>query len=326
MNKTNKSIFLAAALLLVHSSVALAQSWPPPSSRIVIGNPAGGPPDTLARLVAQQLGVNHATSVIVENKVGGALTLSKVEVFKGKPDGSTIGLGGADTHVLMQLTMDTPFRPIEDFRFISKVATVPNLIVAAPNAPYKTLKEMVEVMKAKPGQLYATSAAGSALSITALQFFQQLGVEARPVPFPGAPPIVNALLADEVPVTLLNAPPVIDLVKAGKLRALATTTRQRLPSLPDVPTIAEAGFPNVKLDEGIDYVFFGPATMSEATSNEVYAALEKVLNDKAIAAQLENLGFVLYKPAVKGNVIEADLRNALTTYAPIVKQLGIAKN
>jgi len=315
---------LAGLVAAIFPALAEADTWPTKAVTVIVGNPAGGPSDTLARLVSDHMAKELKVPFVVENKAGGATIPAATDLVRAKPDGYTISFSAAHTHVLLTLVNETNFHPISDFDFIAKVATVPNVFVTSTQAPFATMQDMVAQMKAAPGGIkYATTAPGSLLPLAFIRFLQQAGVEAKAIPYPGAAPIVNALLANDVPVSLLNAPAVVELAKAGKLKIIATTSQTRIRAVGDVPTLAESGFPKIEIDEGIAYGVVAPRGLTSEIREKLAAAVKNAMSDPKVLAGLESMGF---RPENEdGGAYRAELERDLNVNRKLVSELGIAK-
>jgi len=236
---------LAAAL--IGASPAAAQDYPRKQIELVVPFVAGGTTDTIARMIAQRFTDNWSQTVVVNNRPGGGGTIGTNAVAKAAPDGYTLlvtTIAFAINAGLQRLTYD----PIKDFAPISELASIPLMLVVHPSVPATNLAEFIELAKTEPGGLdYASSGPGTSPHLAAEMFKSMAGVELVHVPFKGNAEVLNALLGGHVKIHFGLAPAVLQHVKAGNLRALAVTTEKRLPYLPDVPTIAERGFPGYEI-------------------------------------------------------------------------------
>ncbi|EWS66109.1 Argininosuccinate lyase [Hydrogenophaga sp. T4] len=237
---------LTLALLGMCSQVA-AQSPAFPNRPIVLVNPyaAGGPADLLGRALGKALAEQLGQPVVVENKPGGGASIGAMHVAKSNPDGHTLLLGTAAAHTVTPLATKVPYDGIHDFEFVGMVANVPNLLTVHPSSPVSTLKELVALAKAQPGKLsYASAGLGSSPHVGAELFKYRTGIFMTHIPYRGAAPAANDLVAGYVPVGMLNVSGVLPFVKAGRLKAIAIAGSSRSLLLPDVPTFSEAGLPN----------------------------------------------------------------------------------
>ncbi|WP_312410290.1 tripartite tricarboxylate transporter substrate binding protein [Comamonas sp.] len=265
---------LAAAGLAAPGAMAQGDY---PSRPIVLVNPyaVGGSADLLGRALAKELGDLLGQSVIVENKAGGGASIGAAFVAKAAPDGYTLLLGTAAAHTVTPLATKVAYHGVDDFEFIGMVANVPNVLTVHPTVPAKTLKEFIALAKSEPGKLsYASAGMGSSPHIGAETFKHAAGVELLHVPYKGAAPAVNDMVAGVAQVGFLNISAVLPFVKSNRLRALAYGGSKRSPDMPDVPTFAEAGVANSEM--GSWYSLAAPAKTPAAVVDKLAAALQTV--------------------------------------------------
>ena len=246
----NRSTSLAALLLtsvFAASSPAAVQDYPKKQIELVVPFVAGGTTDNVARLIAQRFSESWGQTVIVNNRPGGGSTIGHAVVAKAPPDGHTLlvtTISFAITAVMQKL----PFDPIKDFAPISEFASLPLILVVHPSLPATSLKEFIAMAKSKAGGWdYASSGVGTSPHLAAEMFKSMAGVDMVHVPYKGNAEAMNAFLGGHIKIYFALVPAVLQHVKAGSLRAIAVTTEQRLPYLPDVPTIAESGFPGYEI-------------------------------------------------------------------------------
>ena len=246
----NRSTSLAALLLasvFAASSPVAAQDYPKKQIELVVPFVAGGTTDNVARLIAQRFSESWGQTVIVNNRPGGGSTIGHAVVAKAPPDGHTLlvtTISFAITAVMQKL----PFDPIKDFAPISEFASLPLILVVHPSLPATNLKEFIAMAKSKAGGWdYASSGVGTSPHLAAEMFKSMAGVDMVHVPYKGNAEAMNAFLGGHIKIYFALVPAVLQHVKAGSLRAIAVTTEQRLPYLPDVPTIAESGFPGYEI-------------------------------------------------------------------------------
>ena len=246
----NRSTSLAALLLaslFAASSPAAAQDYPKKQIELVVPFVAGGTTDNVARLIAQRFSESWGQTVIVNNRPGGGSTIGHAVVAKAPPDGHTLlvtTISFAITAVMQKL----PFDPIKDFAPISEFASLPLILVVHPSLPATNLKEFIAMAKSKAGGWdYASSGVGTSPHLAAEMFKSMAGVDLVHVPYKGNAEAMNAFLGGHIKIYFALVPAVLQHIKAGSLRPIAVTTEQRLPYLPDVPTIAESGFPGYEI-------------------------------------------------------------------------------
>ena len=238
-----ESIVLACALAL--ALPASAQSFPSRPAKLVVPFPPGGPLDTTGRAIAQKLTEAWGQSVVVENKPGAGGNIGADLVAKSPPDGYTVVMGALSTHAVNpSLYPKMPYDAQKDFAPITLVAITPNVLVVNPALPVHSVKELVAYAKAHPGKLsFGSGSNGSAGHLAGELFKVDAGVDMVHIPYKGAAPAMQALLAGDTQLMFDNLASAMAQVKAGKLRALAVTTAQRSKLAPDLPTMAEAGVP-----------------------------------------------------------------------------------
>ncbi len=233
--------FLAASLVLTGSAIAQA-TYPTGPLRIVIPYPPGGGNDSMGRLVAQKLGELLGVATVVENRGGANGAIGSDVVARAAPDGQTILVNTVGSHLLAPLLAKTPYDPIKDFVPVGTIDSSDYVIAVSPTLPVKSLKEFVALAKAKPGEVSYGSSAVAIHFNTAL-FAERLGLKLQHIPYKGAGGAVVDVIGGRVDMFMSSPASIVANVKGGKLRALAVTSETRNPLLPDVPTFAEAGFP-----------------------------------------------------------------------------------
>ncbi|MBX9596716.1 MAG: tripartite tricarboxylate transporter substrate binding protein [Roseomonas sp.] len=284
-----RRILLASALAL--PAVARAQTaWAPNRSlRIVVPQAPGGTADTLARLVAAPLGAGFGQSVVVENRPGGNQSVGAIAVAQSAPDGHTMLYAPPGVQILNPLMMrSVPYDAFNDFTPVIALMRAPKLLVVRGDSPIRSTAELIALAKARPGQLtYCSAGIGSAAHLAAALFSQMAGIEMLHVPYRGTAPGVQDLLAGRIDLTLDTAAALLPLVREGRLRALAVSTRDRAEAAPELPPIADTlpGFH----DASFNYILAPGRTPPEITAS-LNAALDRVLKDPAIRARFAALG------------------------------------
>jgi tripartite-type tricarboxylate transporter receptor subunit TctC len=234
-------------LLAAMAAIAFAQApaYPTKPIRLVVPFPAGGTTDILARAAAQKLTEAWGQPVVVDNRPGAGGNIGSELVAKAAPDGYTLEMGTVGTHAInASLYAKMPYDHVKDFFPVILVAGVPNVLVVHPSVPVNSVAELIAYAKANPGKLnFASSGNGTSIHLSAELFKVMSGVQMAHVPYKGSAPAVQDLLGGQVQLMFDNLPSALPHIKGGKLRALAVTSAQRAPVLPDVPTIAEAGLP-----------------------------------------------------------------------------------
>jgi tripartite-type tricarboxylate transporter receptor subunit TctC len=320
MNKLRRLLLIFLTLQTI-GFAAFAQSAGDKVMRIVVPFAAGGPTDILARVLAPKLAVSLKRNVIVENRVGGTGGIGATFVAKAAPDGDTLLLGTSSIMAASpNLSPNLTYDPINDFVPISLIATIENLLVIHPSVPAKNVKELVAYAKANPNKLsYASSGIGSTYHLGAELFAAQTGIEWTHVPYKGAAPAIQDVLAGHVQVMFDNTSSAIPYIKAGKLRALGVASLKRYPTLPDLPTIAEEGVPGYETTIWLG--FFAPAK----TPPNVLQKLNKDIQDAVNSAEYkEKLIALDIQPKVSSSQeLAAFLKSDLAKWAKVIKDANI---
>ncbi len=296
------------ALALPFAPAAQAQDVFP-TRPITLVNPyaVGGPADLLGRALAKGLGDALGQSVIVENRGGGGASIGAAVVAKAAPDGYTLLLGTAAAHTVTPAATKVPYDGLKDFEFVGMVANVPNILTVHPSVPAQNLKEFIALAKAQPGKLsYASAGLGSSPHIGGEMLKHAAGIDLVHVPYKGAAPAINDMVAGTVPVGTVNISGVLPFIKAGRLRPLAYGGAKRSPDLPEVPTYAEAGLPN--MENGSWYSLAVPARTPQAVVDKLAKALETVQNqpDFKKLLQGQNAEIMTQQKAAATDYVRAD--------------------
>jgi tripartite-type tricarboxylate transporter receptor subunit TctC len=322
MKRRTFAVAVAAvgALALAPLAAQAQAAFPTKPITIVVPFAAGGTTDILARVVGQYVSKDLGQPVIVDNRAGAGGNIGAQNVARAAPDGYTLLMGTVGTHAINQsLYKKMPFDPIKDFAPLSRVALVPNLLVANPAQPYKNVKEMIAYAKANPGKVtFGSSGSGSSIHLSGELFQHMAGVEMQHVPYRGSAPAVTDLLGGQIAVMFDNMPSAIGHVKSGKLRALAVTTPKRSPALPDVPTIAEAGVPGYSATSW--FGLLAPANTPAPVVARLNAAILKALADPEVKKKMAEQGAEPF--GEKPEQFAEFIRSETAKWAKTVKQSG----
>ncbi len=314
-------LILIFAALQVSTFEASAQSSGDKVMRIVVPFAAGGPTDILARVLAPKLATSLKRNVIVENRVGGTGSIGATFVAKAAPDGDTLLLGTSSIMAASpNLTPNLTYDPVNDFVPISLIATIENLLVIHPSVPAKNVKELVAYAKANPHRLsYASSGIGSTYHLGAELFAAQTGIEWTHIPYKGAAPAIQDVLAGHVQVMFDNTSSAIPNVKAGKLRALGVASLKRYPTLPELPTIAEEGVTGYETTIWLG--FFAPAKTSPAVLQKLNKDIQDAVNS---AEYKEKLIALDIQPKVSSSQeLASFLKAYIAKWAKVIKDANI---
>jgi tripartite-type tricarboxylate transporter receptor subunit TctC len=256
--------------------------------------PPRGTTDILARIVGQGLSVEFGQSVVIENRAGAGGNIGGQVAAKAAPDGYTLFMGTVGTQAInASLYKKMPFDPIKDFAPITRVANVPNLLVANPAQPFKSVAELIAYAKANPGKVnFASSGNGTSIHLSGELFKTMAKVQMVHVPYKGSAPAVTDLMGNQVGIMFDNLPSVIQHVRSGKLRPLAVTTAKRSPELPDVPTIAESGLPGYEATSW--FGLLAPAGTPAAVIGKLNSAIVKVLAQPDVRKRISDQGAEVY--------------------------------
>jgi tripartite-type tricarboxylate transporter receptor subunit TctC len=267
-------------------SARAADAWPSKPIRFVVPFAPGGSSEIVARSTAAELGKLLGQSVYVDNKPGGAGNVAMAEVARAD-DQHTLVLGHIGTLAVNPFIFDKlPYDPIKDFKPISLLAKVPSLYVVHPDVPAKDLKEFVALAKAKPGQLNYGSAGNGSAGHLAFEYLKMAtGIFVVHVPYRGTGPQLTDLLAGRLQAASVGAPAILQFIKAGKLRCIATGSAQRIAQLPDVPTVAEQGWPKFEMTQW--YGLLAPASLAAPAADKLAAAAARAVREPAALERLQ---------------------------------------
>ena len=286
--------FLAAALFSLLFTVPLSaqEQFPNRPIRIIVPFTAGGPSDIVARLMAPKMTAMLGQPVIVDNRPGAGGVTGVDVAAKAAPDGYTIVLGSAGgVAISPQLDRGTPYDPLRDLVPLTLGVLVPEPIVVSAATPYHSLQELLAAARAQPGKINQGSTGSGSLPHLAGELLKNAtGIEMTHVPYRGGAPLTTALVQNEVQVGLADLPILLPQIRAGTIRALAVGSAQRLPWLPDVPTMIELGYPSV--DTNNWHGFVAPARVPEPILQRLHTALAGALKDPQISQQLYEQGAV----------------------------------
>ncbi|MEJ5124868.1 tripartite tricarboxylate transporter substrate binding protein [Comamonas sp. MYb21] len=278
---------LGAALL---PAAFAAEAFPNKPITMVVPFVAGGTTDILARIVGQSLGEELGQPVIIDNRAGAGGNIGGQFAARAPADGYTIFMGTVGTHAINEwLYKKMPFNPNKDFVPLTRVANVPNLLVANPAQPFKNVKELISYAQAHPGQVnFGSSGSGSSIHLSGELFKMMAKVDMIHIPYKGSAPAVTDLLGNQIAIMFDNMPSAIQHVRSGKLRPLAVTTAKRSPELPDVPTVAEAGVPGYEATSW--FGLFAPTKTPADVQAKLHAAIIKVLQKPDVIKKIGDQG------------------------------------
>jgi tripartite-type tricarboxylate transporter receptor subunit TctC len=308
--------------VLAAPALALAQAYPARPVHFVVGFAAGGFADTVGRLVAQKAAERLGQPVVVENRGGAGGNIASRHVATAAPDGYTILVNTAAMAINASLQKDPGFNALADFAPVMITASAPEVFAVNPASPANSLQDLVREHKGKP-LTYATAGIGSSSHLAGEFLFRRLaGAEAVHVPFQGGAPAITATLAGQVSAISLTLTPMLPHIRQGKLRALAVASRTRIAALPNVPTVAEAGYGEFEAGSWVG--FFAPAK----TSAEIVGRLNAVLNEVlALGDVRERFASLSVEPGSGTQAeIAAAFRDQVENWSRVVRTTGITAN
>ena len=323
MRRTSAQYILATGLaMLAGTTLAAAQEYPSRPITMVVPFPAGGPLDSVARIMAERMRVALGQAVVIDNVGGASGTVGIGRVIRATPDGYTIVAGGLPTNVLNGAVMTLPYDPL-DIQPISLTIRAPLLVVARKSMPANDLRELIAWLKANPDKASQGTGGIGATSHIAGVFFQQLsGTRFTLVPYRGAGPAMQDLLSEQIDLMIDPASGTLPQVRAGKIKAYAVTDDHRLAAAPDIPTAAEAGLPGFEIVNWQG--FFAPKGTPPAVVERLNAAIVETMADPAVRSRLMDLGQEIFPreqqtPAALGAINKADIEK----WWPIIKAAGV---
>ena len=280
-----------AASMLLAAGAAHAQdgNYPNRPITLVVSAAAGGTTDIAARMISEPLSKALGQPVVVDNRPGGNGGIAASVVQRSKADGYTLLLQYSGFHVITPLLTKTSWDPVKDFMPVANVLSAPQVLVVRPSLPVKSLKELVAYAKANPNKLnYASSGNGSLQHVSTELLNQMAGIQITHVPYKGTGPAMTDLLGGSVDLTITTPPPLMGHIAAGKLRPLVVTSKERLPSLKDVPSAPEAGYPD--LDVSSWFAMYAPAGTPKPVIDKLTGEIDKIMKTEAFRKKAEELG------------------------------------
>ena len=318
---------LAAALSAVTLSFAAlsasAQDFPVRPVTVVVPFAAGGPTDTIARIVAQRMTKALGQAVVVENVTGAGGTIGGAKVAHARPDGYTVAIGHVGTHVITGAIQKMDYDVLEDFQPVAMITTNPQIIVSKNDVPAKTLKDLMAWAKAKPEPVtVGTGGPGTPAHVSGVYFQQQTGIPVQIVHYRGAAPALQDLMAGHIDTTFDQAANSLPQVRAGRIRAYAVTAPTRLAAAPDIPTVDEAGLPGFYM--AVWHAFWVPKGTPRPVVDKLNAAVRESLKDPEVRKKLADLGQDIMPPEQQTpEALRAHHKAEIDKWWPVIKQAGI---
>jgi len=323
MQKTVTAVCRVVPVLLcaLLAPIASAQDYPSKPIRLIVAFPPGGSTDIIARIVGQKLGERLGQQVVIDNRGGAGGTIGTEIAARANPDGYTLTMGTTSTHVIAAgAYAKLKYDPVKDFEPLTLVATTPYLLVVNPGVKANTLKEFIALAKAQPGKLnYASAGTGTTTQLAMEMLKTAAGIDVVHVPYNGNGPANTATLGGQVQVLFGSMPAVLTQAKAGRLRPLAVGTPKRSPSLPDVPSVAESGYPG--FDASLWLGFFAPKGTPAPILKRLQTELTAIAQSPEMKEQFERNGAepLTNTPAEFTKLIKTEIDK----YTKVIKAAGI---
>ncbi len=316
-------LFVVICLAFLGAPPAHADQYPSKVITIVVPFSAGGPTDTVARLLAQAMGTSLKTQIIIENVAGAGGTIAATRVAQSPPDGYTIFLHHIGFSTAPSLYRKLPYDTIRDFEPIGLVGDVPMTLVAKKDFPAKDLKELIAYVKANKDKVnLANAGLGAASHLCGMLFMSAIQTDLTTIPYKGTGPAMNDLLGGQVDFMCDQITNTISQIKAGKIKVYGVTTKTRLPSLPNVPTMQEAGLPNFEITvwQGL----YAPKGTPKAVIDKLVKALQDALSDATLNKRFAELGTKAEaRNRATPEALRAHLKAEIDKWAPIIKKAGV---
>jgi tripartite-type tricarboxylate transporter receptor subunit TctC len=318
--------FRRFALILAASLVALpafSQNYPTRPITLTVPFAAGGPTDTIARIMAERMGRSLGQTIVVENVTGAGGSIAVTKIARATPDGYSMGIGHIGTHVIVEAIQPVQFDVLKDLAPVGMICTNPQLLVAKLDTPAKDLKEFMAYVKANEGKVTAgTGGAGTPAHLSAVYFQQKTGANFQIVHYRGAAPAMQDILAGHIDLNFDQAANSIPQYKAGKVKAYAVTSAKRLAAAPDVPTVDEAGLPGFYM--AVWHGLWVPHGTPAPVIAKLNAAMVEALADPTVRKRLEDLGQEITTPDQQTSAaLGAHHKAEIEKWWPLIKQAGI---
>ena len=306
--------------LLIAGSPAAQTTYPDKPIRMLVGFPSGGAPDTVARLIGQKLAEALGQPIVMDNATGAGGNIATERVAKAAPDGYTLGFLVNGQLVINPSLYKLTYDPVKDFAPISQLTVTPNMLVVNNAVPAKNVQELIKLARAQPGELtFASGGTGTGNHMAAELFKSVAGLDIRHIPYKGVLAAVPDLLGGRVTMMFSPLPVVLPLVRDGKLRAIAVTSLKRSTSAPELPTIAESGYPGFEVT--IWYGLLAPAGTPPAIIRKLHLETVKALALPELRAKLADLG--LEAIGNSPDEFAAIIKSEIPIWAKVIKESGI---
>jgi tripartite-type tricarboxylate transporter receptor subunit TctC len=316
------AIFISVfcSLNILHSPAIQAQEYPQRVVKILVPFAPGGPSDIIARLLAQKLSENLGKPFIVENKPGGSANIGITQVAKSAPDGYTLMLVSSAFVINPSLFSNPGFDVVKDFSPVALPVSSPNILVLHPSFPAKNMKEFLQQVRANPGKFdYASPGNGTGPHLSAELLVLQAGINMKHIPYNGGGPALQAVLGNQVPFGLSALPPAIPQINAGKLTPIAITSKSRMSTMPNIPTVAESGFPDFEGDT--QQFILAPAGTPKPIIDLLNSEISKIVNASDMKEKLLSMGYFVLIPSPDQTA--QIIKNDVDKWSKVIKSANI---
>ena len=315
--------FAALAALLLAAPLAQAQNYPTKAVNMLVPYAAGGPTDTVARVTAQAMGKPLGQTIVVENRPSAGGILAPEVVKNAKPDGYTILIHHIGMATTPALYRQLRFNPLTDFEYIGLINDVPMTVIARQNFPAKDFKEFLAYVKSHKDKVtYANAGIGAASHLCGMLFMSAIQTDLLTVPYKGTAPAMNDLLGGTVDFMCDQTTNTTNQIKSGKVKVYAVTSKKRVPSLPDIPTLDELGLKGFEV--GIWHALYAPKGTPKPVIDKLSSALQEAVKDETVKKRFADLGAEPY-PADKATpaALAAHVKAEIEKWGPIIKKAGV---
>jgi putative tricarboxylic transport membrane protein len=316
-------VSLLLVMVVLIPGLVRGQAYPTKVITIIVPFSAGGPTDTVTRLLAQSMGKTLGQQIIVENVGGAGGTIGATRAARAAPDGYTLLLYHIGMATAPTLYRRLPYKPVEDFEPIGLITDVPMTLVAKKEFPAKDLKDLLAYVKANKDKVsYANAGIGAASHLCGMLFMSAIDTDLTTVPYKGTAPAMNDLLGGQVDFMCDQTTNTTSQIKAGKIKVYGVTTRKRVPSLPDVPTLHEAGLPGFEV--AIWHGLYAPKGTPKPVIDKLAGALQQALRDPLVKTRFAELGTEpVSDERARPDALRAHLKAEIDKWAPIIKRAGV---
>jgi tripartite-type tricarboxylate transporter receptor subunit TctC len=316
-------VHILMGLALLVPSSAFAQQYPTKVITMIIPFSAGGPTDTVGRLTARAMGESLKGQIIIENVGGAGGTIAAARVARSAPDGYTIFMHHIGQSTAPSLYRKLPYDVFQDFEPIGLVTDVPMTLVAKKDFPPKNLKELIVYLKANKDKVtYANAGLGAASHLCGMLFMSAIQTDLTTIPYKGTGPAMNDLLGGQVDFMCDQTTNTTSQIKGGKIKVYGVTTKKRVPSLPDVPTMSEAGLPNFEV--GVWHALYAPKGTPKPIIDKLVKALQDAMKDPTVKQRFAELGTEpVAEKLITPEALRVHLKAEVEKWAPIIKKAGI---